>query len=228
MRESRDIEYQRLVYEIKNCTKCSLYKNRKNPVPGEGPINTEIVFVGEAPGKSEDEQGRPFVGAAGQLLTQLIEKAGLKRKEVYITNIIKCRPPGNRDPKDDEIEACLPFLLRQLKLIKPKIVVALGRHASRVLLSLSNIEFKSMHKQHGRVYRGSIDSVQFKIMVTYHPAAALYKPPIRRSLEEDFSTIKELVEEVKQSFSTKEKRGLTLLDFFPKNHISSKTKTNDY
>ena len=229
MAKPRHAEYLQIVQDIKNCTKCPLHRTRKNPVPGEGPIDTEIVFIGEAPGRSEDEQGRPFVGAAGQLLTKLIEKAGLKREEVYITNIIKCRPPGNRDPEDNEIEACLPFLVRQLKLIRPKIIVALGRHASKVLLAtFSNIEFKSMHRQHGKVYRGGINSTQFKIMITYHPAAALYKPPIRKSLEEDFMVIKKLVEELRHSPSSSKRRERTLLDFLSRDCIASETKTYDY
>ncbi|HIQ24186.1 MAG TPA: uracil-DNA glycosylase [Pyrodictium delaneyi] len=179
-------EYQRLVEEIRSCTKCRLYKTRRNPVPGEGPITARVMVVGEAPGRNEDLQGRPFVGAAGQLLTRLLELAGLRREEVYITNIVKCRPPGNRDPQEDEVEACLPYLLRQIQLIRPRLIIAVGRHAAKRLLELAGHRWQSMSAQHGKVYQGSIAGVELMIAVTYHPAAALYKPPLRERLEEDF------------------------------------------
>jgi uracil-DNA glycosylase family 4 len=179
-------EYRKLVEEIMNCRKCRLHKYRKNPVPGEGPLNAKVMVVGEAPGKNEDLQGRPFVGAAGQLLNKLLEMAGLRREEVYITNVVKCRPPGNRDPQEDEIAACLPYLLRQIKLIRPKLIIAVGRHAARTLLQLAGHKWSSMSEQHGKVYEATIEGVKLMIAVTYHPAAALYKPPLRQKLEEDF------------------------------------------
>ena len=217
-------EYRRLVEEIRNCTTCRLYKTRRNPVPGEGPVTAHVMIVGEAPGRNEDVQGRPFVGAAGQLLTQLLELAGLKREEVYITNIVKCRPPGNRDPQDDEVEACLPYLLRQIQLIKPRLIIAVGRHAARRLLELAGHRWHSMTTQHGKAYEGVIAGVRLKIAVTYHPAAALYKPPLRNKLEEDFKGPiaravveigKESIEE-EQHRETEKVRGSrqsTLLDF---------------
>ncbi len=189
MQNSVEDEYRRLVEEIRNCTKCPLHRFRKNPVPGEGPLDADIMVVGEAPGRNEDLQGRPFVGAAGQLLNKLLELAGLRRDQVYITNVVKCRPPGNRDPRDEEIRACLPYLIRQIKLIKPKIIIALGRHAARTLLELAGLKWQSMSKQHGQVYDADIDGTRLRIIVTYHPAAALYKPPIREQLEKDFGQV---------------------------------------
>ena len=213
-------EYKKLVKEIMECKKCRLHKYRRNPVPGEGPLNADVMVVGEAPGKNEDLQGRPFVGAAGQLLNKLLELAGLKREEVYITNIVKCRPPGNRDPQEDEIQACLPYLLRQIQLIKPKLIIAVGRHAARTLLQLAGLHWHSMTEQHGKVYDATIAGVKLKIAVTYHPAAALYKPPLRQKLEEDFKgPIAEAVREIRRAESSKLQKGsrqTSLLDFLSK------------
>lgn len=213
-------EYEKLVKEIMTCTKCRLHKYRKNPVPGEGPLNAKVMVVGEAPGKNEDLQGRPFVGAAGQLLTRLLGMAGLKREEVYITNIVKCRPPGNRDPQEDEIEACLPYLIRQIKLIKPRLIIAVGRHAARVLLRLAGHKWSSMSEQHGKVYEGSIAGVKLYIAVTYHPAAALYKPPLRQKLEEDFkgpiaAIVRKVAVEEQAAKRGGQARQTSLLDFLP-------------
>jgi uracil-DNA glycosylase family 4 len=211
-------EYEKLVKEIMSCTKCRLHKYRKNPVPGEGPLNAKVMVVGEAPGKNEDLQGRPFVGAAGQLLNKLLELAGLRREEVYITNVVKCRPPGNRDPQEDEIAACLPYLIRQIKLIKPKLIIAVGRHAARTLLQLAGYRWTSMSEQHGKIYEANIEGVKLLIAVTYHPAAALYKPPIRQKLEEDFkgpiaAAVRKILSEEAREERKIPKRQTSLLDF---------------
>ncbi len=198
-------EYSKLVDEIRNCKKCRLWQYRKNPVPGEGPLDSKIMFIGEAPGKSEDERGRPFVGAAGKLLTELIEMLGLKRSDVYITNIVKCRPPGNRDPQPDEVEACLPYLLKQISLLRPRVIIALGRHSANLLFKLVGKEWFSMARQHGSVIEGKINNIKVFIIPTYHPAAALYNPGLRDKLENDFrGPIKKLVEE--NIFGKREKR----------------------
>ncbi len=201
-------EWIELINEIKNCKKCQLYKYRKKPVPGEGNINAEIMFVGEAPGAKEDETGRPFVGAAGKLLTKLLNDIGIKREDVYITNIVKCRPPGNRDPTDEEIKACIPYLFRQIELIKPRIIVALGRHAARVLLSEAGIKWTSMTRMHGKVFDVSIRGIRVKLFITYHPAAALYYPKLKPGLEHDFLELKKLLE------NKAEKHQRTILDYF--------------
>ncbi len=206
-------EWDNLIEQIRNCRKCGLYKNRKNPVPGEGNRNAVLMFIGEAPGAREDATGRPFVGAAGKLLTELIESIGLTRKDVYITNIIKCRPPGNRDPREEEIKACLPYLLKQIKLIQPRIIVALGRHAGKTLFELSGLKWINMSRVHGRVFDASIEGVSFKLTVTYHPAAALYNPRLKVSLEKDFKeTIKSLLDALHRK--REEVRQRSLFEYF--------------
>lgn len=210
------LEWDRVISEIMNCRKCPLYKNRKNPVPGEGPINTDIMIIGEAPGAKEDEEGRPFVGPAGKLLTSLLEKIGIKRSSVYITNIVKCRPPGNRDPTDEEIAACLPYLLKQIEIIKPKVIIALGRHAARTLFKQAGLHWRSMGSMHGKVFEGVISGVRVKIVATYHPAAALYHPKLKDVLERDFTdVIGRLINNIRSGFvEERERRQKTLLDFF--------------
>ena len=196
--------------EILNCTKCKLHIYRRRVVPGEGNKNSVLVFIGEAPGEKEDEQGRPFVGPAGRLLTELIESTGYRREDFYITNIVKCRPPGNRDPEDDEINACLPYLVRQLELIKPRIVVCLGRHSARIIFKLAGLKWTNMSTQHGKIYSARLFDFSVKIIPTYHPAAALYNPQLKSSLEEDFKkSIKPVLSEVLGTRSVKK----TLLDF---------------
>ncbi|HEW89812.1 MAG TPA: uracil-DNA glycosylase, partial [Candidatus Bathyarchaeota archaeon] len=124
-----------LIAEIKACTRCPLHATRKNPVPGEGSLDAELMLIGEAPGRWEDEKGRPFVGAAGKLLNKLLGVAGFRREEVYIANVLKCRPPGNRDPRPEEVSACTPFLDRQIEIIGPKVIATLGRHSTRYIFS---------------------------------------------------------------------------------------------
>ena len=205
-------EWKRLELEILNCSKCRLSNSRTRAVPGEGDKKALVMFIGEAPGEKEDEQGRPFVGPAGKLLTELIESTGYKRSDAYITNVVKCRPPGNRDPEEDEIETCLPYLLKQIDLIKPKIIVTLGRHAGSTIFKLAGLKWTSMTGNHGRVYTGRIQGREVKIIPTYHPASALYKPPLRRVLEEDFkNTIKPTIDE--EMGKKPQPRGKTLLDY---------------
>ncbi len=205
-------EWSRLIAEIMKCRKCPLHSTRKNPVPGEGNRDAYIMLVGEAPGAREDETGRPFVGAAGKLLTELLEGRGLSREEVYITNIVKCRPPGNRDPTEEEIEACLPYLLRQIRLIKPRVIVALGRHAGRTLYRLAGIKWTSMARMHGKFFDAVIEGIEVKLIATYHPAAALYNPRLRSSLEKDFEIIRSLLP---QAWEKKvEKRQRSIIDYF--------------
>lgn len=203
-------EWRVLVDEIMNCKKCELHKYRKNAVPGEGSLNSHIIFVGEAPGAQEDEVGRPFVGAAGKLLTELIHGIGLKREEIYITNIVKCRPPGNRDPEDLEIEACSPYLLRQIMLIKPKVIIALGRHSAKYLFTKAGLSWRNMSTMHGKVYDAMILGLRVKLIATYHPAAALYNPNLRSILQDDFVIIgREIRKTLHEDTGRK-----TLLDYF--------------
>jgi uracil-DNA glycosylase len=171
--------------ELGECTRCPLSRTRKNLVFGEGSARARLVFVGEAPGEEEDNQGRPFVGRAGQLLTKIIDAMGLKRQDVYICNILKCRPPGNRNPKEEEIKTCEPFLVKQLEAIDPEIICALGTFAAKTLLRaetpISSIRGK-FHDYHGR-----------KLMPTYHPAYLLRNPDAKKLVWEDVQKIMKIL-----------------------------------
>lgn len=169
------------------CTRCGLQAGRRNVVFGEGSPGARVVCVGEAPGAKEDETGRPFVGRAGQLLDRLLLTAGFAREEVYICNVLKCRPPGNRDPRPEEIEACSPYLLRQLELIDPEVIVAFGTFAARTLLEAR----ESLGRLRGRthLYAG------YPVVVTYHPAALLRNPGWTRPTWEDLQRARRIVEE---------------------------------
>lgn len=201
-------EYKRLVEEIRNCKKCPLYRTRKNAVPGEGPLDADVMLVGEAPGRKEDEQGRPFVGMAGKLLDAILEKVGMPRITVYITNVVKCRPPGNRDPKPDEIRACLPYLRRQIELVRPKIIVALGRISGKLLFEAAGLRWSGISKERGKLRDARVFGVDVRLIATYHPAAALYNPGLRDSIERDLAVVSRSRRE-----ADSRRRG-TLEDFF--------------
>lgn len=175
--------------KIRTCTLCELHKTRTNAVPGEGPENADIMLIGEAPGYNEDQQGRPFVGDAGDILTDLLEKAGLDRSEVFIGNVIKCRPPKNRDPTEEEIETCSPYLKKQIRNIKPKIIVTLGRFAAKLLLDRS----VKVSKEHGKLEESNYAGWTCKLFISYHPAAALYGANVNKKLEEDFEKLKDII-----------------------------------
>ena len=181
---------------IKNCKKCGLYQYRKNPVPGEGPRNAEIMLVGEAPGRFEDLQGKPFVGAAGKLLNEIFQIVGIDRKDVYITNIVKCRPPNNRDPTDEEIKKCTPYLDIQISIIKPKLIFALGRHSSKYLVEKFGGKFTSISSIHGKIFKFNTLIGNFYLIPVYHPAAAIYNPILKNSIIDD---IKEGIKLLKNS-----------------------------
>jgi DNA polymerase len=171
--------------EVKVCIKCELHKSRKEAVPGEGSINATMLFIGEAPGEQEDLQGRPFVGAAGRLLNQLLNSIGLRREDVYITNIVKCRPPANRPPHIDEVSACSSYLDRQMKLIKPKIVCPMGNVALRSFTGKD----VPISRAHGQLISNAKSHLVFPL---YHPAAALYTAKLRSVLESDFKELSKL------------------------------------
>lgn len=182
---SRLDELLSLQEEIRQCTRCPLYKTRKNAVPGEGPAEPKIMFVGEAPGASEDQSGRPFVGRSGELLTQLIDNLGLSRNDVFITSVLKSRPPDNRSPNQSEIDACLPYLKRQFEILNPKIVVLLGNVAVSAVIG----PWK-MSECHGRIY----DAEDRTFFMTYHPAAALRFPRTREAMNDDFKILRKLLD----------------------------------
>jgi DNA polymerase len=167
--------------EIGECVRCRLHKGRKNIVFGVGNVNSDIMFVGEGPGADEDEQGEPFVGRAGQLLNNMISAMGLKRSDVYIANVVKCRPPGNRTPEKDESDVCGPFLQRQIEIIRPKVIVALGAVAAKYLLAIND----SMANLRGRWY----DYKGSKLAVTYHPAYLLRDPRQKKEAWKDLQMV---------------------------------------
>ena len=180
--------------EVMACRKCGLSKKCKNPVPGEGDLDADILFIGEAPGYWEDMKGKPFVGSAGEILDEMLSKIGLSRNKVYIANILKCRPPENRDPSVSEIKECVPYLDQQIKIIKPKIIVALGRHSTSYILSRCGLEATGITKLHGRKYE--VELLGFKVLLIpmYHPAAVLYNPKYRNALERDFQLLRRELE----------------------------------
>lgn len=176
--------------EVKACRKCALWKTRKNPVAGEGSPHAAVMFIGEAPGYWEDVRGRPFVGAAGKLLDEMLLRIGLSRGEVYIGNILKCRPPENRDPLPVEVEACTPFLDRQIQVIEPRLIVTLGRHSTSYILSKAGFkDVEGITRLRGKVYKADVLGLRVSLIPTYHPAAALYNAKYRGGLEGDFQLL---------------------------------------
>lgn len=195
------MNFQEFEQQVKACTKCDLSKTRINVVPGEGAKNAQIMLIGEGPGKNEDEQGLPFIGAAGKFLTQLIESIGLTREEVYIANVVKCRPPANRDPLPQEVQACWPWLEFQISQIKPTIIVLLGRHSLMRFFPDGKIS-----QDHGRALRKPFgDNGKIIFFPCYHPAAALYNGSLRSTLEKDFKKIPKILEIVQKEEQEKNK-----------------------
>ncbi|WP_250317197.1 type-4 uracil-DNA glycosylase [Methanoculleus bourgensis] len=180
---------ERLAAVIGECRKCPLWENTHCAVPGEGDAGADLMLIGEAPGKQEDLSGKPFVGRAGRLLEDLLAGIGLSRDEVFIANIVKHRPPGNRDPRDEEIRACTPYLEEQIRIIEPEVIVTLGRHSSRYILSFLPVEFDRITDIRGTVYSCSLFGHPVRLIPTLHPAAALYNPAYREALEEDFQVV---------------------------------------
>lgn len=177
-------DLEAIANEIRQCTRCRLCRSRTLAVPGSGPKSARLMFIGEAPGFHEDQQGLPFVGAAGHYLDELLASINLTRDQVYITNVIKCRPPDNRDPLPDELEACRPFLDRQIACISPQVIVTLGRFSMQ--LAFSGVSISRIHGQPKRIG----DIIYFP---TFHPAAGLHQPRYRSLIEQDFLKIPALL-----------------------------------
>jgi uracil-DNA glycosylase family 4 len=167
--------------DLQGCTRCKLCEGRKTIVIGEGNPHAELMFIGEGPGENEDLEGRPFVGKAGQLLDKMIEAMGLKREQVYIANVVKCRPPGNRDPEPDEVQACAQFLFRQVSSIQPKVIVALGKFAAQTLLQSETPISRLRGNFH--IYGG------FKLMPTFHPSYLLRSPSSKKEVWADLQLV---------------------------------------
>ncbi len=180
-------ELKKLEEQVKKCTKCELCKNRTNVVFGTGDPDADLMFVGEAPGYYEDKQGEPFVGKAGQLLTKIIESIGMKRSDVYIANILKCRPPENRNPNANEIVMCSPHLIRQIEIIRPKIICALGTFAAQTLLDTK----KSIGKLRGEFF----EYQSTKFLATYHPAYLLRNPGDKKKVWADIKKVRDFLQE---------------------------------
>lgn len=192
---SRKESLETIASEILICTKCSLSKTRKNAVPGEGGPESQIMFIGEGPGQREDVEGRPFVGQAGKFLETLLSETCLVRGETFICNIVRCRPPSNRQPLPDEIRACTPYLDRQIRAIQPKVIVTLGNCSTGYVFSKAGLSFTSITQLHGRTYEKNILGVRVAVFPTFHPAAALYSAKYKEQLIEDFQMLKrELLE----------------------------------
>ena len=175
--------------EVADCTKCALSQGRTQVVFGAGSPSAELMFVGEAPGFHEDKQGVPFVGAAGQLLTKLLAEIGIAREDVYINNVLMCRPPGNRDPQPEEIDECTPWLMRQVQLVEPRVICTLGNVATK-LITQSNV---GITKCCGAPQEREVAGVPVTVYPLFHPAAALRTPAVLQRLREDFSRIPELL-----------------------------------
>jgi len=185
----RGAELLRLSEEWRSCTRCPLAEGRTQVVVGAGDLDADLMFVGEAPGFREDRQGVPFVGQAGKLLSTLLEEIGLSREAVYIANVLKCRPPGNRDPRPDEIEACEGYLFTQVAKIRPRVICTLGNFATKLLSGRP----EGITRVHGRPRPHRIGDVEVNLYPIYHPAAALYTPRMLDTLREDFSRLPELL-----------------------------------
>jgi DNA polymerase len=176
---------KQIAAEVSFCTSCVLHQTCKKSVPGEGPVNSEIMFIGEGPGMHENEQGRPFVGAAGNFLNQLLEQAALKREDVWIGNVVKCRPPENRDPMSEELAACDVYLERQIEAINPRIIVTLGRFSMGKFMP--GVKISAVHGQMQKIGNRFV-------IAMFHPAAALHQPQLKTTILADFAKLPQLLE----------------------------------
>jgi DNA polymerase len=186
---------EKIKNEVLSCKKCPLYierdKNRFYPVVGEGNHKARIMFIGEAPGLSEARTGRPFVGAAGKILDELLNSIGVKREEIYICNILKCRPPENRNPQKEEIEACTPYLERQIEIIKPEVICTLGNYSTAFIMEKYGLkdQIQGISKIHGKVFEVKNLFQNIKIIPLYHPAVATYNINMKETLKNDFKIL---------------------------------------
>ncbi len=188
----REEELERIEQSIKACKRCELWKTRTNPVAGAGSLSARILFVGEAPGYYEDLKGEPFVGKAGKVLDELLASIELQRNDVYIANVLKCRPPGNRNPATEEIRACTPYLDAQLEIIQPEIIATLGNFSLAYIFDKFGLKKDKISRIHGKVFTVStIAGIKIKkIIPLYHPAVATYNPNMKGALIEDFKVLK--------------------------------------
>lgn len=202
--EKREKAMEKIRQETLNCKKCPLYKTRANPVIGEGSLDAKILFCGEAPGYWEDREGRPFCGKAGKVLDELLKSVNIKREEVFIGNLVKCRPvtPSleNRAPNLEEIKACSPYLIRQIEVIRPEVICTLGNYSTAFILEKYGLKnrIEGISKIHGKVFEAKSLFTSLKIIPLYHPAVVVYNPNMRKILKEDFKTLKVLLDKKKK------------------------------
>ena len=189
---SKMSEMKSLNDDVSACRDCGLHRTRNKPVPGEGSLDARIIFIGEAPGSNEDMQGRPFVGRAGMFLDELLSSVGLKREDVFIANILKCRPPGNRNPKAEEIRSCTSYLDRQIATIAPETICPMGNFATSYILEKYGLKPEPIGRIHGKSFRIKNLLLDARIIPLYHPASAVYNPKMKYTLLDDF---KRMVEE---------------------------------
>jgi DNA polymerase len=192
MTAQKDRELSLIAGEVRVCTDCELHRSRTLAVPGDGPSDTEVLIIGEAPGMNEDKQGLPFVGNSGRFLNEMLESIEWERSKVFVTNVVKCRPPGNRDPLPDEIQACSQFLDRQIELIDPLMIVTLGRHSMARWFANERIS-----KIHGKPRRDG----KRVVVPLYHPAAALHQPSLRAVVQADFRKLPLILDEFRQQLA---------------------------
>jgi len=191
---SKKQEMKNIADLVKNCKKCNLWKTRNKPVIGDGSVDADIMFIGEAPGYNEDRQGLPFVGKAGGVLDQLLESVGLQRQDVYIANILKCRPPKNRNPFESEIITCTRYLNKQIEIIQPKLIISLGNFASSFTFKKFGLKYDKISSVHGKIFQINTIFGDKKIIPMYHPAVATYNPNIKDILIKDFKSIQKALE----------------------------------
>lgn len=186
-------KFDQVSNEIHQCKKCDLFETRTNAVVGEGSLDADLFFIGEAPGFNEDKQGRPFVGRAGAILDELLRSIDLKRSDIFIANILKCRPPNNRNPAKKEIELCTPFLERQLEIINPKIIIPMGSFSSEFIFSKYDISFTKISEIHGKLFNKKTLYSTVHIIPMYHPAVATYNPNKISVLLEDIKQVEQYI-----------------------------------
>ncbi len=196
---SKEDDINKIIEMVNNCKKCDLWRTRKNPVFGDGSLVSKILFVGEAPGYNEDLQGCPFVGRAGKILDELLKSIGLQRDEIYIANILKCRPPDNRNPLKDEIIACTEFLNKQIEIIQPTIILPLGNFACSYIFEKFDLKYDKISNVHGKTFQINTLTGSILIIPLYHPAVATYNPNTKNTLLEDFKNIEDLLNKIEVS-----------------------------
>ena len=192
---------EELSAEINNCKKCDLYKTRNKPLIGDGSINAKILVIGESPGYNEDIQGRAFVGEAGEILDQLLGLINLKRNEIYITNILKCHPPKNHNPSKQEIDSCIEYLYRQINIIKPRVILTLGKYASKEIFAKFNLEFSRISELHAKIFEAETEFDKIKLIPLYHPAVACYHSEMLNVLKDDFRKLRNVLKLLKNEQS---------------------------